>query len=301
MPADRPLVSDVSFTLRRGQVLALLGSSGCGKSLTCAAALGLLPPGVRQTAGRVLLDGIPVHGEQLRGATIATIMQNPRSAFNPLQTMAAHARETCRAVGREANDAVLLAAMEEVGLDNPRALLKRYPFEMSGGMLQRMMVALALLSRAPFIIADEPTTDLDAIAQARILDLLADIVARRGLGLLLVTHDMGVVARLAHHVTVMENGRLVEHCDVNTLFSAPRHPLSQRLLAAHLALYAWRKHHEFTQRRRGESRLSSPRQSPARDTTRHRPRRNGGPARTQRLWEKHPGADAGGSGNAAAR
>ena len=93
-------------------------------------------------------------------------------------------------------------------------------------MLQRMMVALALLSRAPFIIADEPTTDLDAIAQARILDLLADIVARRGLGLLLVTHDMGVVARLAHHVTVMENGRLVEHCDVNTLFSAPRHPLS---------------------------------------------------------------------------
>ncbi|WP_436915987.1 nickel import ATP-binding protein NikD [Klebsiella pneumoniae] len=236
LAADRPLVSDVSFTLRRGQVLALLGSSGCGKSLTCAAALGLLPPGVRQTAGRVLLDGIPVHG-----ATIATIMQNPRSAFNPLQTMAAHARETCRAAGRETNDAVLLAAMEEVGLDNPRALLKRYPFEMSGGMLQRMMVALALLSRAPFIIADEPTTDLDAIAQARILDLLADIVARRGLGLLLVTHDMGVVARLAHHVTVMENGRLVEHCDVNTLFSAPRHPLSQRLLAAHLALYGLEK------------------------------------------------------------
>lgn len=93
LAADRPLVSDVSFTLRRGQVLALLGSSGCGKSLTCAAALGLLPPGVRQTAGRVLLDGIPVHGEQLRGATIATIMQNPRSAFNPLQTMAAHARK----------------------------------------------------------------------------------------------------------------------------------------------------------------------------------------------------------------
>ena len=233
LAADRPLVSDVSFTLRRGQVLALLGSSGCGKSLTCAAALGMLPPGVRQTAGRVLLDGIPVHGEQLRGTTIATIMQNPRSAFNPLQTMAAHARETCRAAGRETNDAVLLAAMEEVGLDNPRALLKRYPFE--------MMVALALLSRAPFIIADEPTTDLDAIAQARILDLLADIVARRGLGLLLVTHDMGVVARLAHHVTVMENGRLVEHCDVNTLFSAPRHPLSQRLLAAHLALYGLEK------------------------------------------------------------
>ena len=241
LAADRPLVSDVSLTLRRSQVLALLGSSGSGKSLTCAAALGLLPPGVNQTAGRVLLDGMPVHGEQLRGATIATIMQNPRSAFNPLHTMAAHARETCRAAGREASDAALLAAMEEVGLDNPRALLKRYPFEMSGGMLQRMMVALALLSRAPFIIADEPTTDLDAIAQARILNLLADIVASRGLGLLLVTHDMGVVARLADYVAVMENGRLVEQCDVNTLFSAPQHPLSQRLLAAHLALYGLEK------------------------------------------------------------
>ena len=219
LAADRPLVSDVSLTLRRSQVLALLGSSGSGKSLTCAAALGLLPPGVNQTAGRVLLDGMPVHSEQLRGATIATIMQNPRSAFNPLHTMAAHARETCRAAGREANDAALLAVMEEVGLDNPRSLL----------------------SRAPFIIADEPTTDLDAIAQARILDLLADIVASRGLGLLLVTHDMGVVARLADDVTVMENGRLVEQCDVNTLFSAPQHPLSQRLLAAHLALYGLEK------------------------------------------------------------
>lgn len=239
--ADRPLVSDVSLTLRRGQVLALLGSSGSGKSLTCAATLGILPPGVRQIADRVLLDGIPVYGEQLRGSIIATIMQNPRSAFNPLHTMAAHARETCRAAGYEVNNAALLATMEEVGLENPLSLLKRYPFEMSGGMLQRMMVALALLSRAPFIIADEPTTDLDAVAQARILDLLADIVANRGQGLLLVTHDMGVVARLAHDVAVMENGRLVERCDVNTLFSAPQHPLSQRLLAAHLALYGLEK------------------------------------------------------------
>lgn len=147
--AGRPLVTELSLTLRRGQVLALLGSSGCGKSLTCAAALGVLPPGVRQTAGRLLLDGIPVHGEQLRGGTIATIMQNPRSAFNPLYTMATHARETCRATGQPADDAALIAAMTAVGLENPSQLLKRYPFEMSGGMLQRMMIALALLSKAP--------------------------------------------------------------------------------------------------------------------------------------------------------
>ncbi len=122
---------------------------------------------------------------------------------------------------------------------------------------------------------------------ARILDLLADIVAARGLGLLLVTHDMGVVARLAHHVTVMENGRLVEHCDVNTLFSA-RGTRSASACWPRIWRYTvWRKHHEFTQRYRGESRLSSPRQGPACDPSRHRPRRNGGPARTQRLWEKH--------------
>ena len=241
LQAERPLVHDVSLTLKRGRVLALVGGSGSGKSLTCAAALGILPPGVRQTAGMILADGQPVSPGELRGSKIATIMQNPRSAFNPLHTMATHARETCRALGKPADDATLTAVLAAVGLEEAQRVLKLYPFEMSGGMLQRMMIAMALLCEAPFIIADEPTTDLDAVAQARILDLLADIVARRGLGLLLVTHDMGVVARLAHHVTVMENGRLVEHCDVNTLFSAPRHPLSQRLLAAHLALYGLEK------------------------------------------------------------
>ena len=230
LAADRPLVSDVSFTLRRGQVLALLGSSGCGKSLTCAAALGLLPPGVRQTAGRVLLDGIPVHGEQLRGATIATIMQNPRSAFNPLQTMAAHARETCRAAGRETNDAVLLAAMEEVGLDNPRALLKRYPFEMSGGMLQRMMVALALLSRAPFIIADEPTTALDVTVQAQVLELLKDLQKELNTAILLITHNLGVVWEMCDTVMVMYAGNTVEYADTKTLYQEPLHPYTWGLL-----------------------------------------------------------------------
>nr|VUD29452.1 nickel transport ATP-binding protein NikD [Raoultella sp. NCTC 9187] len=164
-------------------------------------------------------------------------MQNPRSAFNPLHTMAAHARETCRAVGRPPDEAAFIAALQAVGLENPAQLLRRYPFEMSGGMLQRMMIALAVLSEAPFIFADEPTTDLDAVAQARILDLLEEIVTSRGQGLLLITHDMGVVARLAHEVAVMDEGRIVERCDVATLFSAPRHPVSRRLLAAHLALY----------------------------------------------------------------
>lgn len=237
LQAERALVHGVSLTIKRGRVLALVGGSGSGKSLTCAAALGILPPGVRQTAGTILADGKPVSPCALRGSNIATIMQNPRSAFNPLRTMADHARETCRALGKAADDATLIAALEAVGLENAPRVLKLYPFEMSGGMLQRMMIAMALLCDAPFIVADEPTTDLDAVAQARILDLLVNIMQNRGPGMLLVTHDMGVVARLADDVAVMDNGCIVEQGDVDSLFRAPQHSVTRGLVAAHLALY----------------------------------------------------------------
>lgn len=235
--AERPLVQGVSLTLKRGRVLALVGGSGSGKSLTCAAALGILPAGVQQTAGTVLADGKPVFPHNLRGGTIATIMQNPRSAFNPLHTMATHARETCRALGKPADDATLFSALASVGLSDAERVLKLYPFEMSGGMLQRMMIAMAVLCDAPYIVADEPTTDLDVVAQARILDLLAEIMRTRAPGLLLVTHDMGVVARLADDVAVMDNGTIVEQGDVDTLFHAPKHRVTRNLVAAHLALY----------------------------------------------------------------
>lgn len=235
--AERPLVHGVSLTIKRGRVLALVGGSGSGKSLTCAAALGILPPGVRQTAGMILADGQPVSPGELRGSKIATIMQNPRSAFNPLRTMADHARETCRALDKASDDATLIAALEAVGLENAPRVLKLYPFEMSGGMLQRMMIAMALLCDAPFIVADEPTTDLDAVVQARILDLLVSIMQNRGPGMLLVTHDMGVVARLADDVAVMDSGSIVEQGDVESLFRAPRHDITRGLVAAHLALY----------------------------------------------------------------
>lgn len=237
LQAERPLVHGVSLTLKRGRVLALVGGSGSGKSLTCAAALGILPPGVRQTAGMILADGQPVSPGELRGSKIATIMQNPRSAFNPLHTMAAHAKETCLASGKPADDATLIAALEAVGLENAARVLKLYPFEMSGGMLQRMMIAMALLCDAPFIIADEPTTDLDVVAQARILDLLESIMRSRAPGMLLVTHDMGVVARLADDVAVMDNGKIVELGDVETLFRTPQHSVTRNLVSAHLALY----------------------------------------------------------------
>lgn len=237
LEADRPLVKGVSLTLRRGRVLALVGGSGSGKSLTCAAMLGVLPAGVRQTAGQILADGRLIAPDSLRGMKIATIMQNPRSAFNPLHTMTTHARETCLALDKPSDARALIAALEAVGLEEASRVLKLYPFEMSGGMLQRMMIAIVMLCDAPFIIADEPTTDLDAVAQSRILDLLDSIMQTRAPGMLLVTHDMGVVARLADDVAVMDNGVIVEQGEVDALFRAPTHPVTRGLVSAHLALY----------------------------------------------------------------
>ncbi len=155
-----------------------------------------------------MADGKPGYPCARRGNKIATHMQTPRSAFNPLHTMHTHARETGLALGKPADDATLTAAIEAVGLDNAARVLKLYPFEMSGGMLQRMMIAMAVLCESPFIIADEPTTDLDVVAQARILDLLESIMQKQAPGMLLVTHDMGVVARLADDVAVMSHGKI---------------------------------------------------------------------------------------------
>lgn len=235
--AAETLVNNVTLRLQRGRVLALVGGSGSGKSMTCHAALDVLPPGVKRTAGQVLLNNQPVQAKALRGRLVASIMQNPRSAFNPLRTMRDHARETCRAAGRPFDDAVLLQQFADVGLENSERVLGLYPFEMSGGMLQRAMIAVALLSDAPFLFADEPTTDLDAVAQARILALLSRVMTTRAPGLLLVTHDMGVVARLADDVAVMHQGVIVEQGTVDRLFYHPQHAVSRQLVSAHLALY----------------------------------------------------------------
>jgi nickel transport system ATP-binding protein len=233
------LVNDLSLDLRAGEIMALVGGSGSGKSMTCAGAQDVLPPGVRRTAGRVLVDGQEIAPRDLRGRIIATILQNPRSAFNPVRTMADHAAEVRRVAGADPSGdrAAFEVALAEIGLEDPATVAGLYPFEMSGGMLQRAMIALALLSGAPFLLADEPTTDLDLVVQVRILGLLADLRARRGLGVLLVTHDMGVVARLASRVAVMEAGRIVEEAPVDQIFAAPAHKATQTLVAAHLKLY----------------------------------------------------------------
>ncbi|WP_312271188.1 ATP-binding cassette domain-containing protein [Pseudomonas sp.] len=232
------LVKDLSLTVRTGRVTALVGSSGSGKSMTCLGMLDQLPAGVTRVSGHVLCDGQRTGGEHLRGRQVSMIMQNPRSAFNPVLTMRAHAYEVLALRNIRGADAQarLDACLVDVGLNTSSHVLDLYSFQISGGMLQRMMIALALLAETPFLLADEPTTDLDLLMQARVLDVLDRLVEEKGLGILLVTHDMGVVARCAHDVLVMDEGSLVEATSVEQLFEAPCSPAARDLLAAHQAL-----------------------------------------------------------------
>jgi nickel transport system ATP-binding protein len=229
------LVAGLDLQVTEGRVTALVGASGSGKSLSCLGLQDVLPPGVMRTAGRVTVED----GDETRplriGRDVATVMQNPRSAFNPVATMRSHAREVFGGA-RARFEEELMWAVSEVGLDVDR-VLDLYAFQMSGGMLQRMMIALALLSGARFLVADEPTTDLDLVVQARVLDLILAQVRGHGLGVLFVTHDMGVVARVADDVVVMEHGRVVERGTVEAIFADPRHSATRALVAAHLALY----------------------------------------------------------------
>lgn len=238
--ATGPLVRDVSLTLRRGRVLGVVGRSGSGKTLTTLAMLDLLPPGVRRTGGSLVLDGVPTPAAGLRGGTVGYIQQAPRGGFNPLVTIGRHFRETLAATGLRgpAAQARMEELLAEVGFETPGDIPPLYPSELSGGMLQRAMIALAVCRDPAFLLADEPTTDLDMVVQAQVLALLERLVAGRGIGLMLVSHDLSVIARLGGEVAVMEGGTIVEHQAVHAFFTDPRHPRSQALLAAHRALYA---------------------------------------------------------------
>ena len=237
-----PLVRGVSLSVLANRVVGLIGESGCGKSLTCLGILGLLPGNLRRTRGEVFLRGEAVHTlapDAMRrhcGRSVAMILQNPMSCFDAVHTIGRHFRETVASHGLQTNGGFrdrARSALHEVGFDEPDAILGLYPFQMSGGMLQRVMIALALLLEPPLLIADEPTTDLDAVAQATILDLLASLRKRRGLGVLLVTHDLSVIARLADEVAVMREGAIIERGPVTAVFAAPRESYTASLLRAH--------------------------------------------------------------------
>jgi peptide/nickel transport system ATP-binding protein len=243
-------LNDVSLTIHRGEVLGLVGESGSGKSLTALSIAGLLPDNARVTKGSIRLRGEEVLGKsehelnKLRARSVALVFQNPTSYLNPVLTIGAQiveifdlnpelldasATRSRRERRREAWRRTI-EALRLVRIPDPERVVKRYPFELSGGMQQRAVIAMALVREPDLIIADEITTALDVTVQAQILSLLSDLRRTIGMTLLLITHDMGIVAQLADRVAVMYSGSVVESADVSSLFNAAKHPYSRALL-----------------------------------------------------------------------
>ena len=233
-------VDGVSFTLRRGETLALVGESGCGKTLTSLALLRLVPePGRIEPGSRLEFEGRDIMGldarelRSIRGKHIAMVFQDPMSSLNPVFTAGAQIIETIKAHEPESTKAARarsLALLREVGISDPELRINQYPHEMSGGMRQRVMIAMALATEPEVLIADEPTTALDVTVQAQILEILDRLRESRGLAVLLITHDLGIVANRADRIAVMYAGRVVEEAPTRTLFDAPSHPYTQGLL-----------------------------------------------------------------------
>ena len=228
-------VRGVDLKVARGRTLCLVGESGSGKSMTALALLGLSPRGAEVTAHRIALEGRPHDPKTLRGASVAMIFQEPMTALNPVFTIgdqlsAVHRRH--RGGTDEAARTRARALLDRVGVPEPTRRLAQYPHELSGGLRQRVLIAMALLCGPELLIADEPTTALDVTTQAQILALLQELQAEMGLGLLLITHDLGVVARVAHEVAVMYAGRIVERGAARDVLRRPIHPYTAGLLAS---------------------------------------------------------------------
>jgi peptide/nickel transport system ATP-binding protein len=238
----KPLVQDLSFALRKGETLAIAGESGSGKSITSLAIMGLLPPpAVRVTGGRVLLVGQELTAlpeatlRAIRGDRIAMIFQEPMTSLNPVMTVGAQLAEAIRAhepVSRPEAAKRAVEALRAVRLSEPERRMRQYPHELSGGMRQRVMIAMALALRPEVLIADEPTTALDVTVQREVLDLLRDLQRDLGTAIILITHDMGVVAEMADRVIVMRQGRQVETAATADIFARPQQEYTRALLAA---------------------------------------------------------------------
>ena len=234
------VVDGVSFTLRAGRTTALVGESGCGKSVTALSLLQLIEPPGEIVSGKVLLDGrdllaLDERGmEKVRGTRIGMVFQDPLTSLNPALTIGGQIVETLQAhqrLPRAAAERKAVELLARVGVTNPEQRVHDYPHHFSGGMRQRALIAAAISCSPSVIIADEPTTALDVTVQAKILRLLRDLQTAMGAALLLITHDLGVVAAMADEVLVMYAGRIVERADVDTLFHNPRHPYTKALLA----------------------------------------------------------------------
>ncbi len=232
-------VDGVDFHVAAGQTLGIVGESGSGKTVTSLSLLRLAPPPARVTGGRVVFEGedliqaSPARLAAIRGRRMAMIFQNPATSLNPVLSIGRQLSEILRwhtGLGRKPALDRAAELLRLVGIGDPAARLKQYPHELSGGMKQRVGIARALLCEPALLLADEPTTALDVTIQAQILDLLAELRARLAMSMILVTHDMGVVARMADRITVMYAGRVCETADAATIFDAPQHPYTRALL-----------------------------------------------------------------------
>jgi peptide/nickel transport system permease protein len=236
--AIRP-VEDVSFEVRAGRTLAIVGESGSGKSITATAVMGLLPPVAQVTAGLARFEGRDLFEmtedarRKLRGGPVAMIFQDPMSSLNPVHRVGDQVAEAIR-VHRDPPDAdrQAVALLRRVGIADPERRARAYPHELSGGMRQRVMTAMAIANRPRLLIADEPTTALDVTVQAAILELLAELRREEGMGVVLITHSLGVVAETADEVVVMYAAQVVERGSVAEVFARPLHPYTRALLAA---------------------------------------------------------------------
>ena len=238
---EAPAVIDVSFQVNAGETLCLVGESGSGKSVTALSILGLVQRPGRIAAGRIGFKGRDLRTlderemQKVRGAEIALVFQEPMTALNPVFTIGNQIEETLMvhgiARGRAARDRAV-ELLDAVSIPDPQRRVRDYPHQLSGGLRQRALIALALACNPSLVIADEPTTALDVTIQAQILDLLRDLKKRFGLALLLITHDLGIVAEMADRVAVMYAGRIVEEAPVRELFRDPRHPYTRGLLAS---------------------------------------------------------------------
>ena len=236
-----PAVIDVSFDVDAGETLCLVGESGSGKSVTALSLIGLVQAPGRIERGRILFRGRDLRqlGERemqkIRGAEIALIFQEPMTALNPVFTIGNQIEETLRVHGRATRRTARQKAVEllhAVSIPDPEKRVRDYPHQLSGGLLQRALIAMSLACDPALVIADEPTTALDVTIQAQILDLLRSLQQKMGLAVLLITHDLGVVAEMADRVAVMYAGRIVEEAPVHQLFADPKHPYTRGLMAS---------------------------------------------------------------------
>jgi peptide/nickel transport system ATP-binding protein len=234
-------VDGVSFTVEAGQTRAIVGESGCGKSITSLSIVQLIPePAGYVESGRIvfngkdLLDNTWTEMNKVRGRDIAMIFQEPMTSLNPTFTVANQLYETMTQHGKSKAEAHARAMelLERVQIENPTQILRQYPHELSGGMRQRVMIAMALMNKPKLLIADEPTTALDVTVQAEILSLMRDLQKEYGMAILLITHDLGIVAEIADRVSVMYAGQVVEEASARDLYKNPQHPYTQGLFAS---------------------------------------------------------------------